>query len=194
MTSPLRVLHRCAVRDNSMRRSRILVALVGLFLALGASRSAPSEAGAGSTTCPSTSDEQKLAVARAWHEDVINRRSPATLQDILAPEVVHHAAGGYPAVMNRDGVTAMMNDFLRAFPDLRYTYDLLLVRDDYVVQRYTATGTHQAPLGQLAPSGRRATWTGINIFRIHCGRIAEVWSEVDALRRNQQLTGASPPR
>ena len=36
MTSPLRVLHRCAVRENSMRRSRILVALVGLFLALGA--------------------------------------------------------------------------------------------------------------------------------------------------------------
>ena len=110
-----------------MRRSRILVALVGLCLALGAdgaaraSGSATSEAGAGSTTCPSTSDEQKLAVARAWHEDVINRRSPATLQDILAPEVVHHAAWGYPAVMNRDGVTAMMNDFLRAFPDLRYT-------------------------------------------------------------------------
>jgi predicted ester cyclase len=183
-----------------MRRSRIRVALVGLCLALGvdgaggASGSAPSEAGAGSTTCPSTSDEQKLAVARAWHEDVINRRNPATLQDILAPEVVHHAAGGYPAVMNRDGVTAMMNDFLRAFPDLQYAFDLLLVRDDYVVQRYTATGTHQAPLGQLAPSGRRATWTGINIFRIHCGRIAEVWSEVDALRRNQQLTGASPPR
>jgi len=115
-----------------MRRSRILVALVGLFLALGAdgaaraSGSAISEAGAGSTTCPSTSDEQKLAVARAWQEDVINRRSPATLQDILAPEVVHHAAGGYPAVMNRDGVTAMMNDFLRAFPDLQYAFDLLL--------------------------------------------------------------------
>ena len=84
--------------------------------------------------------------------------------------------------------------FLRAFPDLRYTYDLLLVRGDYVVQRYTAMGTHEGPLGQIAPSGRRATWTGINIFRIHCGRIAEVWSEVDALRRNQQLTGASPGR
>src|SRR5687768_8084612 len=108
----LRVLRRCAVRENSMRRSRLLVALVGLCLALGADRaagasgSAPSEAGAGSTPCPSSSDEQKLSVARAWHEDVINRRNPAMLQDILAPEVVHHAAGGYPAVMNRDGVTA----------------------------------------------------------------------------------------
>jgi hypothetical protein len=38
-----------------------------------------------------------------------------------------------------------------------------------------------------------ATWTGINIFRIKCGRIAEVWSEVDAVTRTQQLTGTSPP-
>jgi len=55
---------------------------------------------------------------------------------------------------------------------------------------YTATGTQLGPLQDLPPLGRTATWTGINIFRIECGRIVEVWSEVDALSRNQQLTGA----
>jgi predicted ester cyclase len=48
-----------------------------------------------------------------------------------------------------------------------------------VVERYTATGTQRGALGDLPPSGRTATLTGINIFRIACGRIAEVWSEVD---------------
>ncbi|MCD6032468.1 MAG: SnoaL-like polyketide cyclase, partial [Thermomicrobiales bacterium] len=39
--------------------------------------------------------------------------------------------------------------------------------------------------------GRTATWTGVNIFRIECGKIVEVWSEVDALSRNAQLTGVA---
>jgi hypothetical protein len=42
---------------------------------------------------------ENTAVARAWHEDVINRRNPAVLQQILAAEVVLHAAGGYPKRM-----------------------------------------------------------------------------------------------
>jgi predicted ester cyclase len=101
---------------------------------------------------------------------------------------VHHAAGGYPEILDEGGVSAMMGDFLAAFPDLHYTFDLFVAQDAYVVERYTATGTQEGQLGDLPPSGRSATWTGINIFRIACGRIVEVWSEVDALNRNQQLT------
>jgi predicted ester cyclase len=57
-----------------------------------------------------------------------------------------------------------------------------------VVERYTATGTQDGPLGDLPPSGRAAAWTGINIYRIACGKIVEIWSEVDALSRMEQLT------
>jgi len=65
----------------------------------------------------------------------------------------------------------------------------VISEDDYVVERYTATGTQQGALGDLPPSGKRATWTGINIFRLECGKIVEIWSEVDALSRAQQLAG-----
>ena len=70
-------------------------------------------------------------------------------------------------------------------------FDHFIAREDHVVERYTATGTQRGRLGDLPPSGRRATWTGINIFRIACGRIAEVWSEVDAVTRRRQLTDPS---
>ncbi len=171
-----------------MRRLPLVVALLGLSMMLPISRASSQPAAL--VACPATTEAQSLAIARAWHEDVINRRNPAVLRDILAAEVVHHAAGGYPKVMNAAGVTAMMGDFLTAFPDLRYTFDHFIVRDNHVVERYTATGTQQGQLGDLPPSGRTATWTGINIFRIECGRIAEVWSEVDAVTRRQHLTGA----
>lgn len=139
--------------------------------------------------CRAATEEENVAVAKAWHEDVINLRNPAKLKEILADSLVHHAAGGYPATMNVAGVAAMMDDFLIAFPDLKYTFDHLIAKGDYVVERYTATGTQQGPLGALPASGRRATWTGMNIFRLECGKIVEVWSQVDAIARNRQLTG-----
>jgi hypothetical protein len=62
--------------------------------------------------CPATTQVESTAIARAWHDDVINRRNPTTLREILGPEVVHHAAGGYPKILNAEGVAAMMGDFL----------------------------------------------------------------------------------
>jgi predicted ester cyclase len=165
-------------------RSILLLAIAAFAPVVPGSANEP----AASTACPVTTQVESTAVARAWHDDVINRRNPSILNDILGPEVVHHAAGGYPKVLNAEGVAAMMGDFLAAFPDLLITFDQFIAKDDFVVERYTASGTHQGPLGDLQATNRTATWTGINIFRIACGRIVEVWSEVDAEGRKRQLT------
>jgi steroid delta-isomerase-like uncharacterized protein len=166
-----------------MRYVPVVVALLVLSIDQAASQLPPAPA------CPVTTQVENTALARAWHEDVINRRNPAVLQQLLAPEVVLYAAGGYPKRMNAAGIAAMMDEFLSAFPDLVYTFDQFIAQDDFVVERYTATGTQRGKLGDIPPSGRIATWTGINIFRIECGRIAEVWAQVDAVSRAQQLTG-----
>ena len=182
-----------------MRRFFIVIALFGLSLMLGfgradtAGQATTPSAGSGATleACPATTEAENIAIARTFHEEAINQRNLAALQDILDPDVVHHAAGGFPDVTSAAGVEAMMGAFPVAFSDLHYAFDLFLVQDDFVVERYTATGTQDGPLQDLSPSGRTAIWTGINIFLIECGKIAEIWSEVDALSRNQQLAGAA---
>ena len=171
---------------QQMRHVPVVIALLLLSIDHAASQLPPAPA------CPVTTQVENTAVARAWHEDVINRRNPAMLQQLLAPEVVLHGAGGYPKRMNASGIAAMMDEFLSAFPDLVYTFDQFIAQDDFVVERYTATGTQHGKLGDIPPSGRIATWTGINIFRIECGRIVEVWAQVDAVSRTQQLTGPGP--
>src|SRR5436190_1153776 len=179
-----------------MRYLPLMIALLGIHLTLPLCR-AVAQGEPLPPECPIKTAVENTVIVRAWHEEVINRRNPAILQDILSPDVMHHAAGGYPKIMNATGVAAMMADFLAAFPDIRYSFDQFLVQDDYVVERYSATGTQHGQFGDLPPSGRMATWTGINIFRIKCGRIVEVWSEVDAVNRRQQLTGttsANSPR
>jgi steroid delta-isomerase-like uncharacterized protein len=174
---------------RELRRCPAFVALLGLLLSFGFSN-VTTASQATPESCPVTTEDENIAIARVWHEEAINEGNLAALDDILAPDVVHHAAGGYPDVTTAAGVIDMMSQFPPAFSALHYTIDFFVVQDDMVVERYTASGTQDGPFGDLPPSGRTATWTGINIFRIECGRIVEVWSEVDALSRNRQLTGA----
>jgi predicted ester cyclase len=43
----------------------------------------------------------------------------------------------------------------------------------------------------IAPTGKQVSWTGINIYRIAGGKIAEEWFNVDTLGMMQQI-GAIP--
>jgi predicted ester cyclase len=141
----------------------IVAALVLVSVDRAASQVPPPSA------CPATTQVENTALARAWHEDVINRRNPDALKQILASSVVLHAAGGYPKALDAAGIGAMMADFLSAFPDLVYTFDQFIAKDDFVVERYTATGTQRGQLGDIPASGRVATWTGSTFFVSNAG-------------------------
>jgi steroid delta-isomerase-like uncharacterized protein len=78
-----------------------------------------------------------------------------------------------------------------AFPDLERTIEDLVVADDKVVARWTATGTHTGDFNGIPASGRVARSSGITIFRIAGGRVVEEWSESDMLGLLQQV-GAIP--
>lgn len=163
-----------------MQRSFALAALVALSV-----QGTPGLA----ADCRMATEAENVEIARKFHEEVINQRNPAVLDEILAARLMHHAAGPYPDELQADGVKAMMAGFLTAFPDLHYRFDDFIVDEDRVVERYTATGTQKGDLPDLPASGRSATWTGVNIFRIECGKIVEIWSEVDAAGRERQLRG-----
>jgi hypothetical protein len=94
---------------------KILIAAAFLASSGVAYGQAPTDPATSPPACPVTTQVESTAIARAWHDDVVNRRNPTKLSDILGPEVVHHAAGGYPKIMNAEGVAAMMDDFLAAF-------------------------------------------------------------------------------
>ena len=66
------------------------------------------------------------------------------------------------------------NEFRAALPDL-YMHSAALVADeDRVVQRYIMTGTHTgAPLFGIPASGREMKISGITIFRLENGQVAE---------------------
>ena len=59
--------------------------------------------------------------------------------------------------------------------------------DDYVVGRWTATGTHLGQWGGLAPTGRTATFSAANIFRFDNGKVVEIWNHRDDFGLFEQI-------
>ena len=49
------------------------------------------------------------------------------------------------------------------------------------------TVTHTGTWGAMAPTGRRATFSGVNIFRFENDKVVELWNHRDDLGLMQQL-------
>jgi predicted ester cyclase len=81
-----------------------------------------------------------------------------------------------------------------AFPDLKVTVEDLIAEEDRVVERLTLQGTHKGVFMGAPPSGARATWGFINIYRIVDDKVVEVWSEGDHLGLMQQIGLIPPPQ
>ena len=87
-------------------------------------------------------------------------------------------------------------DFRRAFPDARWRVDLVLGEDDFVAARWTATGTFTGKWGDVEPTGKVATFSGVNIYRFNQGgKVAEIWNHRDDLGfmdKSASLSGPEP--
>jgi predicted ester cyclase len=134
-------------------------------------------------------EEAKAVVRRAFDEVAMGNMT--TVDEIIAPEFVRHDLAGGPEAHGPDGVKLLIAGLRTAFPDLQTTIDDIFSDGEKVVVRFTARGTHSGPLQGMAPTGREATWCGVNIYRVSGGRIRETWQLADGLGLLRQL-GAVP--
>jgi hypothetical protein len=67
------------------------------------------------------------------------------------------------------------------------SFDEMIAERDRVMVRWTFRGTHQGEYLGIPPTHKPVTFSGIYIFRIENGRIAEVWNLWDQLGEWQQL-------
>jgi predicted ester cyclase len=174
------------MRRLSISQMVISLLMIGAFVTAGPSTAAQDATPASPTAgCPPTTEEENAAIALRWHEEAVNHHDLAVLDAILAPDTVHDSA----TVPGNPGPRTVLDILLTGFPDVQHTVEAVITEGDLVVTRYRAAGTHMGAFQGYAPTEKTVTWTGINIYRIECGRIAAIWSEVDALGRIEQLTG-----
>ena len=131
---------------------------------------------------------------RRWLSEVWGQGRTDVARELIADDLVDHNPypGQPPGLEGHNWAVAMVR---RAFPDLRFTADVVISDGRLVAGRWTMTGTNTGTfdLFGLPPTGRPVTMTGQEIFRAGAGgKLTEVWHQEDAPGMLRQL-GLEPP-
>jgi len=122
-----------------------------------------------------------------WNKGQLQRES-----EFVASDVIVHAPQVPGLPDGAPGITAFTAAFRAAMPDLHLTQDSLFGSEDKVVQIWTSRGIHSGEaLFGFPPSGNELVLTGVTVFRIANGRIAERWGTLDLMGLMQQF-GVAP--
>jgi steroid delta-isomerase-like uncharacterized protein len=130
---------------------------------------------------------QNKAVAmrffQAW-----NARDLDAFDEIIAPDAVEHdPQNPFSEMRGPEGAKRIAQMYQSAFSDSRFEVHEQIAEGDYVVTRWTATGTNDGELMGMPPSGRPVEIEGVGIDRIEGGKVVESWGCWDTLGMMQQL-------
>jgi steroid delta-isomerase-like uncharacterized protein len=133
------------------------------------------------------SARENKAIARRADEELFDRGNLDVADELFALNFVYHDPASGEDWHGPESVKQCATMLRAAFPDLHYSVEDQIAEGDKVVTRYTASGTHQSELMEIAPTGNRVEITGISITRIEDGKIEEIWENYDTLGMMQQL-------
>jgi steroid delta-isomerase-like uncharacterized protein len=140
-------------------------------------------------------EQSQLRDAIERYNDAWNAHDLDAIIGMHAPDMVfeNHTAGERA---EGEQVREHISRIFTAWPDIAFHTRRLYVRDDLVVQEWTATATHTSELrrGDLTapPSGKRVEWEGLDVIPFEDGLIKrkDVYSDSVAILRQVGLLEA----
>jgi steroid delta-isomerase-like uncharacterized protein len=135
--------------------------------------------------------EANKELVQAFIQELFTKGDLEAVDRYLAPDFVNHDPPFPGAPEGPEGMRQASVLYRRALPDWHSDLHQLVAEDDIVVERFTASGTHQGELMGVPGTGKTITLPGINIFRISDGKIIERWGQLDQLGVLHQL-GLTP--
>jgi len=95
--------------------------------------------------------------------------------------------------VGREQIGSAISGIFAVFPDLSFETRRAYIREDLVVQEWTARGTHQGTLTrsgiEVAPTGKKVEYRGMDVIPIRDGLVArkDVYSDSVTLLRQLGL-------
>ncbi len=132
------------------------------------------------------STEENKAFVRETVEEIWNKRNLAILDKALTTGYVRHDPAS-PQPLSLQQHKEFISGTLKAFPDIRTVVEDLIAEGDRVVMRWSCRGTHTGDFMGIPASNKALNFSGITVFRVSGGKIAEQWENYDALGMMQQM-------
>ena len=131
------------------------------------------------------STEENKAIVRRFLEEGPSKGNLDIADELLSPDFTLHVP--LPASQGIEGINEVITTCRAAFEHLNVTIEDMTAEGNKVAARFTARGIHTGNFMGLPATGKPITMTGIEIFRIKDGKIAELWGEANLLGLMQQL-------
>lgn len=133
------------------------------------------------------STEENTARYRRFQEEIWNKHNLAVIDELAAPTFVRHEPASPGPVQGPEGLKQFVGMIFAGIPDASLTIEDAVSEGDKVVVRWKAGGTMQGEMMGMAPTGKQATISGINIGRFEGGQVVEEWASWDVLGMLQQF-------
>jgi steroid delta-isomerase-like uncharacterized protein len=137
------------------------------------------------------SDTHPLRAVIDRYNDAWNRHDVEAIVAMHTEDSVfcNHTSGG--EAVGHDAIRRIVSGVFQTFPDIRFDLRRLYVRDDLVVQEWTASATHRKPVkykdATLVPTGKTVRWNGIDVIPMREGRVARKDVYADSMSHLRQL-------
>ena len=133
-------------------------------------------------------EENKAIIRRLIEAE--NKHNVALLDEFIAPDFVDERNTPFE-LRGLESYKQFETNVIKGFPDFQETIEDIIAEGDKVWVYFRFTGTHTGEWNlfgiPLAPTSKKITWTGVNIWRIVEGKVVEGWDVDDDLDFYKQL-------
>ena len=132
----------------------------------------------------STEENKKLVLH--WKDEIWNNRNLNIVDELYSTDYIGHIVGAPGPVRGRETLKQMIAPYFAAF-DIHITSEFLIAEGDLVAVYDTFHFKHTGAFQGIPPTGKEATLSSTDIYRIVDGKIVEQWTEANMLSLMQQL-------
>ena len=99
--------------------------------------------------------------------------------------IIHGFPPNLPA--NKEGFKQFIYLLWKAFPDIKITFDEIIIEGNKVACRYNLAGTQKGEFMDLQPTNRQFKVNGMTVFSFSDAKCIERWNLVDMISLMEQL-------
>jgi predicted ester cyclase len=136
--------------------------------------------------------EQNKQIIRYFYEEA-HKGNMAVYDEVFAPEFVSYSSAAGGELRGPEAFKQANILYSQAFPDFYTSIDIIIAEGNLVMVYGPASGTNSGSFFGRPPTGKKANWTGIAIYRFNDeGKIDGRWQEIDGVKLFTDL-GMIPP-
>jgi predicted ester cyclase len=111
-------------------------------------------------------------LVRRFYEEIINDAKVELIPELVSEEYTE-VMDGRRYEVGLEGAKAHALGVRQTYPDLVLTIERQIAEGEWVASCITASGTHSGEWLGIAPTGKKVTFTGVNVDRVVGGKLVE---------------------